>query len=200
MKTLAALFLASFAVLSWPNAAEAQLRHVPGVRVRVAPPASRLEAAPLAPSPRHLWIAGYWAWHGGTHVWMGGHWALPPQPSYVWEPARWENVGGAWMFYEGHWRTADIPVQEEVYQPPAPPAVEVVVGTPPPAPIEEIRPAPPFMGALWIPGYWHWQGIRHIWVGGRWSAPAAGHAWEAHRWEKRPDGNWAQRPGHWHPR
>jgi hypothetical protein len=43
-----------------PLAAQAQFRVMPGIRVGVAPPALRYEAVPVAPSPRHQWIAGYW--------------------------------------------------------------------------------------------------------------------------------------------
>ena len=65
-----------------------------------------------------------------------------------------------------------------------------------PAPIVEIRPAVPFAGAVWLPGYWHWAGARHVWVGGNWSAPRAGFVWAPHHWEHVG----AQRrfvPGHW---
>jgi hypothetical protein len=130
---------------------------------------------------------------------MEGHWAIPPSPAYVWEPARWQNEGGAWMFYEGHWRTAEAPEPTQVYQPPPPPVNPVVVGTPPPTPLEEVRPAPPFEGAAWIPGYWYWNGTRHVWVAGRWSAQPSGYTWEHARWEKH-EGKWWHRPGHWHPR
>lgn len=195
---LAVCTLCSLAL--WPATSRAQFRHMPGVRVAAAPPALRMEVAPPAPSPRHQWIAGYWGWQGGAHVWMTGHWAMPPRPGYLWEPARWETVNGSWMFYDGHWRTADVPMAQDVYQPPAPPVQEIVVATPPPAPIEEVRPASPFVGALWIPGFWHWQGMRHVWVAGRWSAPPAGHVWEADRWDHRRDNQWVHRPGHWHPR
>jgi len=200
MRNLIALSLTLAALCFLPGTSHAQFRHMPGIRVTIAPPALRMEVAPPAPSPRHLWIAGYWGWRGGAHLWIGGHWALPPRPGYIWEPARWEEVNGAWMFYDGHWRTTDVPVQQEVYQPPPPPVQEVAVETAPPAPIEEVRPAAPFVGALWIPGFWHWQGGRHVWVAGRWSATPAGHAWEADRWDHRKDGHWVHRPGHWHPR
>jgi len=123
---------------------------------------------------------------------------MAPAYGYVWEPARWENVQGAWMFYDGHWRPADQPEPAVAYQPPPPPVEEVVVDTPPPPPIVEVQPAMPFGGAVWVPGYWHWNGSRHMWVSGRWSARPAGYGWEEGRWEHRGDGKWVQRPGHWH--
>jgi WXXGXW repeat (2 copies) len=188
-----------FVALLLPQVAVAQPRFIKGVRVTVAPPALRMEAPPPAPTPRHQWIAGYWGWRTGKHVWMEGHWALAPAPGYVWEPARWDSQDGAWVYYEGHWRAAEQPDANLVYQPPPPPVQEVVVATPPPTPLEEVQPAAPFEGAVWIPGYWHWNGIRHVWVAGRWSARPAGYGWEGYRWEKRRD-RWVHRPGHWHPR
>jgi len=183
-----------------PFASEAQVRViVPGVRVTAAPPPPRFEAVPVAPSPRHQWIAGCWEWRGSAHVWIPGHWVLPPAYGYVWEPARWASANGAWVFYPGHWRPTDEPDRAQAYQPPPPPMEQVVVNTAPPPPIEEARPAPPFDGAVWLAGYWHWNGLRHVWVAGRYSPRPAGHEWERHRWDRDDSGRWVFKPGHWHP-
>ena len=104
------------------------------------------------------------------------------------------------MFYEGHWRIADQPDPQYVYQPPPPPVQPVVIEQQPPAPIEEVRPAVPFEGAVWIPGFWQWNGTRHVWVAGRWTAQPRDYRWENHGWEKRHDGRWEHRPGHWEHR
>jgi hypothetical protein len=189
--------LLAVALLIAPSVANAQVRYVRGVRVTVAPPAPRYELPPPAPSPRYQWIAGYWAWRANTQVWVGGRWALPPATGYVWEPARWDNSGGAWVFYEGHWRAIEAPDPQQVYVPPSPPIQEVVVDAPPPAPPEEVRLSPPFEGAVWVPGYWHWQDGRHIWVAGRWSPQPAGYRWQEQRWEHRKDGKWHEHWGHW---
>ncbi len=190
-----ALFLA---VLLCPLAGFAQ-HFVSGVRVTIAPPALRLEMVSPAPSPRHQWIAGYWAWRTGRHLWMDGHWTLPPAPGYVWQPASWENRGGAWFYYEGHWRPGEAPDPGVVYQPPPPPGRAEIVEIAPPAPIEEVRPPLPFPDAIWIPGYWDWNGVRHVWVAGRWSARPPGYGWEDYRWKHRRDGKWEHKHGHWHP-
>jgi hypothetical protein len=185
-------------ILICPLAGFAQ-HSVSGVRVTIAPPALRLEVAPPAPSLRHQWIAGYWAWRASRQVWIEGHWILPPGPGYVWQPASWENRGGIWFFYEGYWRAADAPDPGVVYQPPPPPGRPEIVETAPPQPIEEVRPAAPFPDALWIPGYWDWSGVRYVWVAGRWSARPQGYAWEDYRWKHRRDGKWEHKHGHWHP-
>jgi hypothetical protein len=109
------------------------------------------------------------------------------------------NQNGQWVFYEGHWRVAAPPQPTVVYEPPpAPPAVEIESA--PPEPIVEVRPAVPFAGAVWIPGYWQWNGVRHLWVGGRWSAPRPGWGWEPHRWERGPGGRWHFVHGGWRRR
>jgi len=170
-------------LLSLPAFAQVSVQFtVPGVRVVTAPPPPRVEVQVARPSPGHTWIAGHWAWRLGAHVWIPGHWAQPPAIGYTWEPARWVNQNGQWVFYEGHWR-APVAQPRVVYEPPPVPAVEVQAA--PPAPIVEARPAEPFAGAVWIPGYWHWNGRNHVWVGGRFSAPRAG---------------WSFVPAHWEPR
>ncbi|HWK82671.1 MAG TPA: hypothetical protein VNS61_02965 [Caldimonas sp.] len=77
------------------------------------------------------------------------------------------------------------------------PGGEVIVAdVPPPAAYAEVVPAPPFVGAVWISGYWGWRGGRHVWVGGRYEASRPGYAWEAHRWVPR-DGRWHLEGGGW---
>ena len=186
------------ALLSFPAAAQVTVQFsVPGVRVTAAPPPPRVEVRTAAPSAGHVWIAGHWAWRGAAHVWVPGHWALPPAAGYVWEPARWVNQNGQWVFYEGHWRVSAPAAPTVVYQPPPEPAQPIEVEAAPPAPIAEVQPAAPFGGAVWIPGYWQWNGHHHVWVGGHWSAPRAGWVWEPHKWEHGPRGRWHHVPGHW---
>src|SRR5262249_40884517 len=87
----------------------ATVRVAPGVRVRVAPPARRVEVRVAAPSPRHVWIRGYWLWEGGHHVWIAGHWEVPPMVGQVWVEPQWVQEGGEWVFYPGHWEAAAVP-------------------------------------------------------------------------------------------
>ena len=66
----------------------------------------------------------------------------------------------------------------------------------PPPPYEEVVPVAPFVGALWIGGYWGWSNNRHVWVPGRWEHPRAGYVWEPHRWVAR-NGHWHLEGGNW---
>jgi len=82
-------------------------------------PAPRVEVIPVAPSPRHHWIRGHWAWRGGGWAWIPGQYivgVVPEMPVEVVEvvPARpgpefywvkghhiWE--GGRWVWHRGVW-------------------------------------------------------------------------------------------------
>jgi hypothetical protein len=74
--------------------------------------------------------------------------------------------------------------------------VEAVVDVAPPAPYVEVVPAIPFAGAIWIGGYWGWQGGRHTWVPGRWDHPRPGYAWRPHAWVQQ-GGRWQLHSGGW---
>ena len=78
----------------------------------------------------------------------------------------------------------------------APPGDEVVVDVAPPAPYVEVVPAMPFVGALWIGGYWGWAGGRHHWYPGHWEHPRAGYTWRAHAWVNE-GGRWHLHGGGW---
>lgn len=69
-----------------------------------APPPLQTEVITVRPSPRHVWIPGYWVYRGHHHVWMAGHWALPPHAHMRWVEPRWERRGGSYVFIEGSWR------------------------------------------------------------------------------------------------
>ncbi|MBL9187823.1 MAG: YXWGXW repeat-containing protein [Opitutaceae bacterium] len=69
-----------------------------------APPRPRVEVVYARPSPRHVWVPGYWAWHGRRHVWIAGHYEIPPRGHRGWIEPRWERRGGSYIFIEGRWR------------------------------------------------------------------------------------------------
>lgn len=72
--------------------------------VEVAPPALRVEVAPIRPSPRHVWNPGYWAWEPTGYVWYGGRWEIE-RPGWHWAGAHWVREGRRWHFVRGHyWR------------------------------------------------------------------------------------------------
>lgn len=71
-----------------------------------------------------------------------------------------------------------------------------VADVPPPAPLYEVQPAVPFLGAVWISGYWGWYGARHQWVPGYWARAPHGQVWLAPSWHPY-QGRWALRGGGW---
>jgi hypothetical protein len=66
----------------------------------------------------------------------------------------------------------------------------------PPAPIVETVPPPPQPEYVWAPGYWEWNGGRHVWVAGHYMPPNRGHHWVPDRWDRR-DGHYHHEHGHW---
>ena len=59
-------------------------------------------------------------------------------------------------------------VYEEV--PPPPPPLPPPAPPPPPA-SAEIVPPPPVPDALWVPGYWSFDGSSNAWISGHWEVP-----------------------------
>ena len=66
----------------------------------------------------------------------------------------------------------------------------------PPAPRVEVVPAPR-VGYVWAPGYWRWNGRRHVWIGGHWVRARRGFHWAPDAWVQGPHGRWHYRAGHW---
>jgi hypothetical protein len=81
-------------------------------------------------------------------------------------------------------------VQPMVVQP------AVVVDTAPPAPQTETMPAPPYSGAVWIPGHWSWSNGQYQWVPGRYERQREGYVWVPQRWEQ-VNGKWQSTGGVW---
>jgi hypothetical protein len=72
---------------------------------------------------------------------------------------------------------------------------DIRIGTPPPPPRVVVVPAPR-PGFVWAPGYWFWNGRRHVWHEGTWVRERRGYHYVAPEW--RPDGDhYGFRRGHW---
>ena len=67
----------------------------------------------------------------------------------------------------------------------------------PPAPIVEVRHAPPRAGYVWVPGYYGWNHGEYRWVAGYWAKPPRHNAvWIEPRWVHERRG-WYLEPGRW---
>lgn len=56
---------------------------------------------------------------------------------------------------------------------------------PPPPQAAEVVPAAPSPNALWIPGYWSFNGNAYVWLAGHWEVPPPNvHAYVTAHWER----------------
>lgn len=74
--------------------------------------------------------------------------------------------------------------------------LNVFVDTAPPAPRYESIPAPR-SGYVWAPGYWNWEGNRHVWIAGRWETARQGYDYRRPEWVRDND-RWRLNRGGWH--
>jgi hypothetical protein len=65
----------------------------------------------------------------------------------------------------------------------------------PPPPRYEVVP-PPRSGFVWAPGYWSWDGHRHVWHHGHWVRARPGHVYRAPYWVEH-NGHWTYRESRW---
>lgn len=71
---------------------------------RFGPPPNPREFCGRAPSPRHVWVPGYYDWGGNRYRWRGGRWAVPPRSRAVWVPGYWRPQNGVHIWIGGFWR------------------------------------------------------------------------------------------------
>ena len=76
--------------------------------------------------------------------------------------------------------------------------VSIEIGVPPPPILVEPIP-PPRVGFIWAPGYWLWNGNKHVWTKGRWVEARPGYVWVPERWEHRGNNRHHFHPGRWEP-
>ena len=65
---------------------------------------------------------------------------------------------------------APAPAVSVYVEPPVVQPAPIVVGWAPPPLLVEVPPPSPFMGAVWVGGYWVWQG-NWVWAHGHWMGP-----------------------------
>jgi len=63
------------------------------------------------------------------------------------------------------------------------PDVYIVAEPIAPPPVRfEVRPPIPYAGAIWVSGYWWWNGASHVWISGHHVRPIRGYRFVAPRW------------------
>ena len=73
--------------------------------------------------------------------------------------------------------------------------VNLVIRTAPPPPRHESIPAAR-RGYDWAPGYWNWNGRKHVWVGGHWERVRSGQYYRQPAWHQGQRG-WELDRGGW---
>lgn len=73
--------------------------------------------------------------------------------------------------------------------------LSIVVADAPPTPRFESVPVTR-RGYVWAPGYWNWDGHRHVWAAGRWELERPGYQYRHAVWV-RDGGGWRLDPGGW---
>jgi len=104
---------------------------------------------------------------------------IPPKLSLNadWRPGYWQWTEGTWMWLAGMWRVpeADIVAEQTTTAPAAPPP-----------PQTETAPVAPVRTAVWIGGFWQWNGTSWVWIAGSWQLrPEARVTWRVPEWRPR---------------
>jgi hypothetical protein len=73
--------------------------------------------------------------------------------------------------------------------------LSIFVNAAPPAPRYESIPAPR-TGQVWAPGFWNWDGGRHVWVAGHWETARNGYQYQRTEWA-RDNSGWRLNRGGW---
>ncbi|MDX2268163.1 MAG: hypothetical protein NW208_08655 [Bryobacter sp.] len=110
MKTL--LLMSAFTLLLAALPAEAQWGYGRGgygnrgygPRFAPPPPPRAAFAYGRCPSPRHVYVPGYYQWRGNRYRWVDGRWAVPPRARAVWVPGYWRPQNGVHIWINGFWR------------------------------------------------------------------------------------------------
>lgn len=97
MKKIFFIGLLALALTASANAAQVFVRFGP-------PPPPPRQVMVMRPGPRHVWLPGYYRWHGNRYSWTNGYWALPPRHRTVWMPGQWVPQRGGYVWMNGYWR------------------------------------------------------------------------------------------------
>src|SRR2546423_14298604 len=68
------------------------------VVVSTEPPRAKHEVIGVAPSPRHVWVDGYWVRTRDRWAWVAGHYELRPREGAVWVRGHWDHTDRGWVW------------------------------------------------------------------------------------------------------
>ena len=74
-----------------------------GYIVATAPPVYPTEVIVVAPSPRHVWVPGYYTYTRGNYVFVYGYYSVPPRGKTVYIQGQWQKTPKGYKRGRGHW-------------------------------------------------------------------------------------------------
>jgi hypothetical protein len=98
MKTLKYIFSLTALVLGaqW-------LTGCSGYLIATTPPPPVMEIVVVAPSPRHVWVPGYYTYRSGTYIQVQGSYQIPPRGRTSYSQGQWQNTPKGYKRGRGHW-------------------------------------------------------------------------------------------------
>jgi hypothetical protein len=74
-----------------------------GYMVATGPPPMVNEVIAVSPSPRHVWMPGYYSYSGGNYVFVNGSYRIPPRGKTSYVQGNWRNTPKGYKREKGHW-------------------------------------------------------------------------------------------------
>ena len=75
------------------------------VGLREGPPTPLVEIVPVAPSPAHVWVGGYYVNRNNSYQWNRGVYVVPPRGKTRWTEGRYTRTTTGYFRYQtGTWR------------------------------------------------------------------------------------------------
>jgi len=170
-----------------------------------SPPTPKVESpTDDRPSPRAVWVPGYWDWESerGDYEWLPGGWVVPPRNRF-WVEGRWMRDADGWYRVPGSWSERQAGGPQTT--PPMVPALALAPAPAlesnwqidgPPADREDRPGQAPAADYFYVAGHYAPEGDVLNWSAGFWAKLQPGWDWVPSRWLRRPDG-WAYREGNW---
>jgi hypothetical protein len=104
---------------------------------------------------------------------------IPPKLSAhaEWRAGYWQWTAGTWVWLAGMWRVPDDDIASEQ---------TTTAPSAPPPPQPEVAPAAPVAVAVWVPGFWQWNGTSWVWISGSYQLrPEPRVSWRVPEWRAR---------------
>jgi hypothetical protein len=75
-----------------------------GYIVATGPPMPPTEVVVVAPSPRYVWVPGYYSYNRTAYVWVDGSYRVPPRGRTTYVQGNWQQTPKGYKRGKGHWK------------------------------------------------------------------------------------------------